>query len=200
MKKYLVMILLLLALLLEANKVKFRFIGSGESYFTAYKEYHYDEPMLGAHINAELLNIFDQYGLGGSVFYDLKSYDDRFDTYKFYEIYLHNYYAFTDKKHYFIYGFFAGFRKTQISYIHHNTNEFNDLDMSRPLFGFHYSTENWGMKMFWTQAENRKPVLGYELKLRSSVGLVTHIGRTNRGPIDNAGSEFYLRIGYELFY
>ena len=190
---------LIFAISVFGENLKFRIISSGETHFTDYKKYHFDEPVMGAHLSAELFNIIDNYGLGGSAFYNLKSLDKRFDSYKYYDVYLHNYFTFTDKKSYFVYGFFGGFRNTMMDYINCDDGNAESLNMIRVILGFHYSTENWGMKTYWTQAKNRKPVLGYEIKFRSSIGLVVHIGRTNRGPISKADSELYLRLGYEFF-
>jgi hypothetical protein len=55
------------------------------------------------------------------------------------------------------------------------------------------------MDISWTQAENRKPILGYELKFRNSRGYIMRIGRVNRGVIIGIDSEMYLLIGYEFF-
>lgn len=199
MKKLLSVLFLLFIISLFGDNLKFRIIGSTETYATSYKRFHYDEPLVGAHLSAEIFNLVNNYGLGGSAFYNLKSFDDRFDSYKYYDIYLHNYYTYTNNKNYFIYGFFGGFRNTMMDYVHIDDGNAESLNMIRVILGFHYSTENWGMKTYWTQAENRKPVLGYEVKYRSSIGLVVHIGRTNRGPISKADSEFYLQLGYEFF-
>lgn len=191
--------LLLMTVALFSKDMKFRLIGCGQAYYTDYENYHFEEPVQGLHLDLELFNLVYNYGVGGSAFFSLKSWDDRFNSYQFYDVYLHNYYAFTSEKRYFIYGFIGGFRNTKMEYIHYESELEKNLEMYRPLLGFHFSTEKWGMKTYWTQAENRKPVLGYELKFRSNIGLVAFIGRTNRGPITKADSEFYLRLGYEFF-
>ena len=71
--------------------------------------------------------------------------------------------------------------------------------MHRPLLGFHFASEIWGMDISWSQAENRKPIIGYELKLRYYKGILMRIGRINRGVITGIDSEMYIFLGYEFF-
>ncbi|MCK4696582.1 MAG: hypothetical protein KAT74_12505 [Candidatus Cloacimonetes bacterium] len=103
------------------------------------------------------------------------------------------------EKSYFMYGFFGGIRHTDLKYENYKTSENLELTMNRPLLGFHFSTEVWGFTISWTQAENRKPTLIYEIKFRNSRGIVLQIGRSNRGPINRVKSDFYFNVGYEVF-
>jgi hypothetical protein len=98
-----------------------------------------------------------------------------------------------------LWGFYGGVRNTKLEYIHYQTKLDTNLKMNRPLLGFKFTSESWGFDISWTQAENRKPILGYEVKLRGSTGMIFQIGRANRGPMIGADSDFHIYIGYEYF-
>jgi len=190
---------LLIFLPLQADSVFMKAILSGAAYYPEYPDYDYDRPVLGGNIKADILNIFTEVGIGGNVFYNIKSYDEHFQNIRRYDAYLHNFINYRKDKSYFLYGFFVGIRHTDLEYTNRKTKIDQELSMTRPLTGFHFSTEKWGMSLSWTQAENRKPILGYELKFRSSNGLVLQIGRSSRGSLSDVGSELHSYTGYEFF-
>lgn len=198
--KYIVPLFFLLIFFpLHAESVFLKVILSGAAYYPEYPNYDYDHPVLGGDIKAEIFNIATDFGVGGNVFYNIKSYDEHFQNLRRYDAYLHNFANSRKDKSYFLYGFFAGIRYTYLEYTNRKTKIDRELSMTRPLIGFHHSTEKWGMSLSWTQAENRKPILNYELKFRSSNGLVFQIGRSNRGPLSDVGSELHIYAGYEFF-
>jgi hypothetical protein len=198
--KYLVLLFFLLIFLpLQADSVFLKAILSGAAYYPEYPDYDYDSPVLGSNIRADIFNIVTELGIGGNVFYKIKSYDEHFQNLRRYDAYLHNFVNYRKDKSYFLYGFFVGIRYTNLEYTNRKTKIDGELSMTRPLIGFHFSTEKWGMSLSWTQAENRKPILGYEVKFLSLNGLVLQIGRSNRGSLSDVGSELHIYAGYEFF-
>ena len=197
--KYIVPLLLLIFSPLHADSVFLKAILSGAAYYPEYPDYDYDCPVLGGSIKADIFNIFTDLGVGGNVFYNIKSYDEHFQNLRRYDAYLHSFVNYRKDESYFLYGFFVGIRYTDLEYKNRKTKIDGELSMTRPLIGFHHSTEKWGMSLSWTQAENRKPILSYEVKFLSSNGLVLQIGRSNRGPLSDIDSELYIYAGYEFF-
>ncbi len=198
--KYIVPLFFLLIFLpLHAESIFLKAILSGAAYYPEYPDYDYDRPVLGGNIKAEIFNIIPDWGLGGNVFYNVKSYDEHFQNLRRYNVYLHNFVNYRRDESYFLYGFFVGIRYTDLEYTNRKTKIDGELSMIRPLTGFHFSNEKWGISLNWTQAENRKPIIGYELKFRSSNGLVLQVGRSNRGALLDVGSELHIYAGYEFF-
>ncbi|HPR16787.1 MAG TPA: hypothetical protein PLD62_00915 [Candidatus Cloacimonadota bacterium] len=199
LKKIFLSLLILIVGLLNAEKLNLRASVSGTAYYPSYTSYHYESPVIGVRLNAEGYNLLDQIGIGGTINLKLKSYDERIDQARFIELYLHNFYAYQSNKEYFIYGFYGGFRNSKLAYDHYKTGEDTDLNMTRVLLGFKFARESWGFDLNWSQAEDRKPILGYELKFRNSQGVTIHLGRHNCGPMIGADSDFYIYVGYEFF-
>ncbi|MCK5051685.1 MAG: hypothetical protein KAS53_08175 [Candidatus Cloacimonetes bacterium] len=168
-------------------------------YYPEYLEYKYDEPVLGVQAQLDIFNLIRAVGIGGSTFQKVYTLDDRFSLLRSYNIYLHNYANYSTKDSYFTYGFYGGIKRTEINY--EDYKKLNDMSITihRALLGFHFASEKWGMDIGWTQAENRKPILVYELKFRNSRGIIMRIGRINRGVITDIKSEMYILFGYEFF-
>ena len=199
-QKYIIILFFLLIFLsLQADSVFLKSILAGEAYYPEYPDYDYDRPMLGGNMKIDIFNIFPNLGIGGSVFYNIKSYDEHFRNLRRYDAYLHNFVNYRRHKSYFLYGFFVGIRYTDLEYTNRKTKINEKLTITRPLIGFNHSTEKWGMAVIWTQAENRRPIIGYELKFRSANGLIFKVGRNNSGPISDVGSELHVYVGYEFF-
>lgn len=199
MRIYLLNVLLLVSLSCFAQNMKFKFTSTGTGYYPEYTTYEYYSPVTGIRINAELFSLIKLTGIGGTAMFQLKSFDDRIDYSRFFDFYIHNFSSFVQKDKYLLWGFYGGFRNTKLDYIHYKTKMDMSLNMNRPLLGFRFASESWGFDICWTQAENRKPVLGYEMKFRSSSGAIIQIGRSNRGPMVGAKSDFYIFAGYEFF-
>ncbi len=198
--KYIVPLFFLLIFFpLHAESVFLKVILSGAAYYSEYPDYDFDRPVLGSNIKAEIFNIATDFGVGGNVFYNIKSYDEHFQNLRRYDAYLHNFANYRKDKSYFLYGFFAGIRYTDLEYTNRKTKIDRELSMTLPLIGFHHSTEKWGMSLSWTQADNHKPILNYKLKFRSAKGLVFQISRSNRGPLSDVSSELHIYAGYEFF-
>lgn len=172
---------------------------NGAAYYPEYPEYKYDEPVLGLQAQLDLFNIIDVMGIGGSTFQKVYTFDDRFSLMRSYNLYLHNFANYSTKDSYFTYGFYGGVKRSEIDYEQPETANERSITIYRPLLGFRFASEIWGMDISWTQAENRKPILGYELKFRNSRGMLMRIGRINRGLITGIDSEFYVLLGYEFF-
>ncbi len=202
MKKFkilFILILILVSINLSAGKMQYIFGINGAAYYPEYPEYKYDEPVLGLQAQLDLFNIIDVMGIGGSTFQKVYTFDDRFSLMRSYNLYLHNFANYSTKDSYFTYGFYGGVKRSEIDYEQPETANERSITIYRPLLGFRFASEIWGMDISWTQAENRKPILGYELKFRNSRGMLMRIGRINRGLITGIDSEFYVLLGYEFF-
>lgn len=194
-----VTIFLILFSSLFSDVLNSRFIATCAAYYPQYPDYDYDRPILGLNFNAEVYNLMENFGIGGSTFLQIKSYDQYFQSRKTYDIYVHNFFNYRHEKSYFMYGFFGGIRRTDLEYENYKTSENLELTMNRPLLGFHFSSHAWGFTISWTQAENRKPTLIYEIKFRNPSGIIFQIGRSNRGPVSGVKSDFHFYMGYEVF-
>ena len=199
MKIKMVLIIILLSVTCFAKNLSFKIASTFTGYCPEYTTYNYDSPVTGIRLNAELYNLLEQVGVGGSFMIQLKSYDHRVDLARFYDIYVHNIAGIMDDDRYMLWGFYGGVRFSKLEYEHYKTDMNKSLDMNRPLLGFKFASESWGFDVSWTQAENRKPVIGYEVKFRSSTGVIFQIGRSNRGPMIGAESDFHIYAGYEFF-
>lgn len=190
----------LIALLLpRLDCVNLRTILTSAFYYPAYPDYDFESPVIGANLNLDILDLYEGYGIGGSIFYQISSYHNYFQDLRTYEIYLHNFINDSDKDSYFIYGFFAGIKQTDLYYEDYRENYNIDLFMIRPLIGFHYSNPNWGTTLKWTQRDNKKSRFEYELKYRNPTGLIFQIGGSFKGPVQGAKSDFHIYAGYEFY-
>ena len=169
------------------------------AYYPEYTEYKYDEPVLGVQAQLDIFNLIGVTGIGSSTFQKVYTLDNRFSLLRTYNIYLHSFANYSTKDSYFTYGFYGGVKRTEINYEDHITSNEMSTKIHRALLGFRFSSEKWGMDIGWTQAENKKPILVYELKFRNSRGIIMRIGRINRGVITGIKSEMYVLLGYELF-
>ena len=193
-KVLLIAILIFVSIHLTAAPMHYIFGINAAVYYPEFPKYKYLEPVLGVQAQLDIYNLIGVVGIGGSTFQKAYTLDDRFSLLRSYNIYLHSFANYSTKDSYFTYGFYGGVKRTEINY-----NNENSLTIHLPLLGFRFASEIWGMDISWTQAENRKPILGYELKLRNSIGLIMRIGRINRGVISEIDSEMYLLLGYEFF-
>lgn len=200
MKKITILILIIFSItVLFAEKMTLKFTSTLTGYYPEYTAYHYESPVMGVRMNAEIYNLLERFGVGGSGLFQVKSYDDRIDYSRFYDLYVHNFFNSMQDENYFIYGFYGGVRYTKLEFEHYKTKIDTHLKMTRPLVGFVFASESWGFNISWSQAENRKPILGYEVKFRNATGVIMQIGRRNRGPMPGADSDFYIYIGYEFY-
>jgi len=168
-------------------------------YYPEFQEYKYEEPILGVQAQLDIFNLIGVVGIGGSTFQKAYTLDDRFDLLRSYHVYLHSFANYSTKDSYFTYGFYGGVKRTEMKFYDDKTSIKEDITIHMPLLGFRFASERWGMDISWTQAENREPILGYELKLRNSRGIIMRIGRINRGVVSEIDSEMYLLLGYEFF-
>lgn len=193
------MFFLILTVSLTANTLPYLLGISAETYYSESPDYTYDEPVLGAHIQLDLFNLIEDAGIGAATFQKLYTLDDSFNTFKTYDLYIHNFSYYSNKQSYFLYGFYGGVKRTEIEFENHKTANVENFTVHLPLIGFRFSSEKWGMEISWTQAKNRKPILSYELKFRNSNNMILRLGRVNRGVTSEIKSELYIRFGYELF-
>jgi hypothetical protein len=199
MKKILCFFILTLFSAVSASNLTYKLSVTSSLYYPEYTVYNYDEPLLGINLNAEFYNLLGKTGLGSSYLYQLKSYDNRVEYCSFADFYIHSLFATKGDAKYFLYGFYGGVRYSKLEFDHYKTQQSSTIKMSRPLLGFKFASHNWGIDFNWSQAENRKPILGYEVKFRNERGIIFQIGRRNRGPMIGAKSDFYFLAGYEFF-
>ncbi len=194
-----ILILIFVSIKLAADKMDYILGINAAVYYPEYPEYKYDKPVLGFQAQLDLFNIIDVMGIGGATFQKIYTFDDRFSLMRSYNIYLHIFANYSTEDSYFTYGFYGGVKRTEINYEDYKTSNEMSTIIHRPLLGFHFASEKWGMDISWTQAESRKPILVYELKLRNSRGIIMRIGRVNRGVITGIDSEMYVLLGFEFF-
>ncbi|MDP8269606.1 MAG: hypothetical protein P9L97_12860 [Candidatus Tenebribacter davisii] len=199
LKIIVILILLFVSIHLAANKMKYLIGINAAAYYPEYTKYKFDEPVFGVQVQCDLFNLIDFMGIGGSTFQKVYTLDDRFSLMRSYNIYLHNYANYSTKDSYFTYGFYGGIKRTELDYIYDKISAERSIIINKPLFGFHFASEKWGLNISWTQAENKKPILGYELKFRNTKNIIMRIGRINRGAVSNINSEIYILFGYEFF-
>ncbi|MCF7858403.1 MAG: hypothetical protein K9N07_03650 [Candidatus Cloacimonetes bacterium] len=192
-------ILILLTVDLVAEQMKYQLSLNTVVYYAKYPKYRLEQPIMGLQTQCYFFSIFEGVGIGGSSFQKVYSIDNRFKQLKTYSGYIHNFTSFTSRNSYFIYGFYGGIKRTEIEIEDSKISSEIRTTIHRPLIGFHYASEQWGMDVYWSQSENRRPILSYEIKLRNSNGILIRLGRINRGPISGIDSEIYLMFGYELF-
>ncbi len=194
-----IIVLAFVCLSLSADPLQYIFGINAAVYYPEFPDYKYDEPIFGIQAQLDIFNLIDEVGIGGSTFQKVYSLDDRFSVFRSYNVYLHNFSYYSTRDSYFSYGFYGGVKRTEMNYENYKTLLYKDITIHLPLLGFRFASEQWGMDISWTQAENRKPILGYELKFRNSRGFIMRIGRVNRGVIIGIDSEIYLLFGYEFF-
>ncbi|MDP8202072.1 MAG: hypothetical protein P9M11_08010 [Candidatus Tenebribacter burtonii] len=199
LKFLIIVILIFISNYLTADSMQYIFGLNAAAYYLEYPEYKYDQPILGLQAQLDIFNIVDIMGIGGATFQKVYSSDDRFSLLRSYNFYLHSFANYATKDSYFTYGFYGGIKRTEINYEDDKTSIKDKVTIHMPLLGFRFASEKWGMDISWTQAENRKPILGYELKFRNSNGMIMRIGRINRGVISGIDSEIYILFGYEFF-
>lgn len=201
MKKKLIIPILLLILLgsLSAQDFALRFSTTTAAYFPEYPDYDYNSPVYGLDIQFDMLNLIQTYGIGGEVFYEFSSYHTYFEEMKSYELYLHNFFNNIDESSVFVYGFYAGARRTDVYYKDYKIDVKVDIMFIRPVIGFKYISNNWGGTLRWTQNEKNKSKFEYEIKLRSNPGFILQVGGSFRGPVRGVKSDFHIYAGYEFF-
>ena len=194
-----IVILTFVSMNLNAAPMQYILGINAAAYYPEYPEYKYDEPVLGVQAQLDIFNLIGVAGIGSSTFQRVYTLDDRFSLLRTYNIYLHSFANYSTKDSYFTYGFYGGVKRTEINYEDHITSNEMSTKIHRALLGFRFSSEKWGMDISWTQAENKKPILVYELKFRNTRGIIMRIGRINKGVISGIKSEMYVLLGYELF-
>ena len=197
MRKTVIFVLLFISLCLYAGNS--RLIITTGSYFPGYKNYEFKSPILVFNSNADIYNIFDIWGIGGTAMLKYAGSEKQFKSMQIYRLYIHRFENFQTPHSYFLYGLFGGIKNTNLLYIHHSTREKHELKIMRPLIGYHFSSEIWGATISWTQSEEKKSVWEYELKFRESNGTTMQIGGSLKGPIPDMKSGFYITFGYEFF-
>ncbi|MCK4696346.1 MAG: hypothetical protein KAT74_11310 [Candidatus Cloacimonetes bacterium] len=183
---------------LNLRSLTLRTIMTLATYYPEYPYYYYEDMLFGFNLNMDFLNVYQNYGIGAKVFYKLKSNHPYIQNLETYEVYLHNFFGSIDDETYFIYGVFGGVRQTKICYGEYKTDIDVDLTIIRPVFGFHFSDNNWGITLCWTQNNDNKPKLEYDFKLRSSKNIIFQIGGSLKGPVDSIKSDFHIHTGYEF--
>ena len=200
MKKTLILLILSsLAAFLFSQNLSFKLDTSMALYYAEYNSYSWDEPLTGLHLNAEVYNLSGKFGIGASGFYSISSSDDHFDLIQIYDGYIHYFTALSNENKYFVYGFYGGVRYVKLEYNPRNTFLEEKEEFLKPLIGFKFADELWGFNVTWSQADDRKPILGYEVKFRGSSGWIMKLGRRNRGFIGDVDSDVFFHFGYEFF-
>lgn len=184
---------------LVADSMQYLLGINAEVYYSESPNYRYEKPIFGIHAQLDLFNLVEDVGAGVSVFQQIYTLDNRFNSFRTYNLYIHNFSNYSSRDSYFVYGFYGGVKRSEIEFENYKTSNIKKLTIHLPLIGFRFTSEQWGLDISWTQAENRKPVLAYELKFSNGNGIILRIGRINRGVITSIDSELYLLIGYEFF-
>jgi len=201
MKRILFSMVFVLLLLgnVSAQDLTLRFSVTTAAYLPEYPDYDYNSPVYGIDAQFDLINFYHMYGFGGEVFYRFSSYHDYFEDMRFYELYLHNLFNRIDEESKFIYGFFAGARRTEIYFEDRVLGHNVDVMFVRPVIGFKYIGNNWGGIIRWTQNENNRSKFEYEFKLSNSSGFILQVGGSLKGPVKGVKSDFHIYAGYEFF-
>lgn len=199
LKVLFILILIFVSIHLAADKMQYILGINAAAYYPEFPEYKYDEPVLGVQAQCDLFNLIDKMGIGGATFQKVYTLHERFSLLRSYSIYFHDFANYSTEDSYFTYGFYGGVKRTEINYEDYKTSDEMNTTIHRALLGFRFASEKWGMDISWTQAENRKPILVYELKFRNVRGMIMRIGRVNRGVITGIDSEMYILLGYEFF-
>lgn len=199
LKVLFILILIFVSIHLAADKMQYILGINAAAYYPEFPEYKYNEPVLGVQAQCDLFNLIDKMGIGGATFQKVYTLDDRFSLLRSYSIYFHDFANYSTEDSYFTYGFYGGVKRTEINYEDYKASDEMSTTIHRALLGFRFASEKWGMDISWTQAENRKPILVYELKFRNLRGIIMRIGRVNRGVITGIDSEMYILLGYEFF-
>lgn len=194
-----ILLLILVSSQLTANQMQYILGLNTAAYYPESPDYKFADPVLGLQAHLDLFNIIGIMGIGGSTFQKVYTLDDRFSKLRTYNGYLLSFDNYATDDSYFTYGFYGGIKRTEIDYEYYKTSEEFSITIHRALLGFRFASEKWGMDISWTQAENKNPILGYELKFRSSNGMIMRIGRVNRGIVKSIASEMYILLGYEFF-
>jgi len=201
MKNIIFIVLLTVLLLgnLNAEGLAARFSTSTAAYLPEYPKYDYNSPVYGFDIQADIFNLYQNYGFGGEVFLQFSSYHQYFKDLNYYELYLHNFSGQIEEESKFIFGFFAGARRTDIYFEDRDLAHNVDLMFTRPVIGVKFISNNWGGILRWTQTENDRSKYEYELKFRNEAGFIFQFGGSLKGPVKGVKSDFHLSIGYEFF-
>lgn len=198
-KRVILLILVFIAVAGYSQELKFKLDSSTALYYTEYSSYHWDEPLTGLHLNAEAYNLSGKIGIGATGFYSIASSDNHFDVIQIYDGYIHYFTALSNENKYFVYGFYGGVRYVKLEYYPRNVSYEEKEEFIRPLIGFKFADELWGFNVTWSQANDRKPILGYEVKFRNSSGWIMKVGRRNRGFISDVDSDVFFHLGYEFY-
>jgi len=202
MIKKMILVLLLIGLFtgLAAQNVPpmLNILLSSGAYFPKYSDYHFKSPLYNLTVDGDFLNLYLNYGFGGSMFYTLKSYDEHFDKITFYDLYLHNITKTEDKESSFAYGFYLGFRRTDLEYIEKDSDVKVDSYFVRPIIGMKYSSNSWGSEIAWTMNEREKSRFEYALKFRNNQGWWLSLGGSSRGFIKGSDADLHISLGYQL--
>lgn len=171
---------------------------SGGAFFPKYSSYHFQSPVYCLTLDADFLNLYMNYGLGGGMFYTIDSYDKYFDKITYYEAYIHNIAKTEDRKSSFSYGFFLGFRRTDLEFIEKKSELKINSFFVRPLIGLKYSGNGWGSKIAWTMNEREKSRFEYDVKFMNNKGWWLTLGGSSRGFVKDNNSDLHIYLGYQF--
>lgn len=200
LKKNLIILILLLFILIPnvARSLSLRGIITSAAYYPSYPKYQFNSPVIGFNAKVDILNIYEYWGIGGSAFLKIVSYHNYFQNLQYYRLYIHRFWNIKTKDSYFLHGFFTGIKQTNLEYEDYKTHLNAEVFMTRPLFGYHFSTEIFGASLSWTQTENHRSKWEWEIKSRNSYGLILQIGGSLKGPISGMKSDLHICTGYEF--
>ncbi len=199
MKKILLALLLLSTGILFANEAMMRLELLLNSYIPEYKSIRFNEPIWAFEGNADIINLAENFGIGGGANLSFQSYHRYISEKKHYDLYFHNFWNTYKRDNYFIYGFYFGARQNDITF--RDPGEYHQIrtQFYRFLAGFEFANENWGFEVKATQSEAKKMIFAIETKYRRDNRLIFRAGSSTRGPISGIKSEIYFMMGYEFF-
>ncbi len=182
------------------HSLSFRGTITSSAYYPCYPKYHFNSPVIGFDAKLDILNIYEYWGVGSSAFLKIVSYHTYFQNLHYYRFYIHRFWNTKTEDSYFLHGFFAGLKQTNLEYEDYKTHRKAEVFMTRPLLGYHFSTEVFGGSLSWTQTENRQPKWEWEIKSRNSLGIILQVGGSLKGPVSGVKSDFHVFTGYEFMF
>ena len=199
-KVFLTLFILTSLFLTSSEPVSFRSALFSSAYYPKYKKYKFNEPLIGIKFDLEIYNMFEYFGVGGSANISLVSLHNKVAKYQTYKAYVHRFWNVREDKSFFLHGFYAGIKQTNISYDDYDTSLNHDIYMSRPALGYNVQSEVWGFNVCWTLNEEEKTKWEYEVIFRNNSGIVMLIGGSINGTIPGMKSEFFIYSGYEYMF
>lgn len=185
---------------LKANSINGRISLTSAGY---YPDYTWDSAIWGFYMRMDLFDLFGGFGIGGSVFQSIKWFNKSAQDLSSYELYIHRFQTISYegdswfKSKYLLHGPFFGLKWTDLYYLTPMMEEPSQIRMCRPEIGYEIATDYLGAIIKWTQDEEKKSRMQYELKL-SSYGAIFQVGGDLQRKVFGVPSDFHFYSGMEF--